>query len=77
MARPAFLMEVLQTLARGGLVRFTWADGTVELIDSNLQSRPVDSRTYQALIRRPDLNRTQRGSVENKNLIIEWRQEKK
>lgn len=71
---PAQLADVKRTLAEGGFVRFTWGVGTVELIDSRSHSRRLDRRTYQAITKRSDLQRTTTGSVESKDLIVEWRQ---
>jgi hypothetical protein len=71
MANLAKLADVSAVLATGGFVRFTWRTGTAELRDSSGVVRPINGRTYQAPLKRKDLNRTEQGSTENANLIVD------
>jgi hypothetical protein len=59
-------------LDSGGFVRFTWSKCLSEVIDSNGVAYSFDGRSYQAFLKRPNLQRTETGSVETKDLIITW-----
>ena len=73
----AYLKDVYTILDAGGLVRMTWVNGKVELTaPSGKMSVIIDGRTYQGFLndkRQATLTRTETGSAEEKNLIIEWR----
>jgi hypothetical protein len=75
MAKSAKLQEIFDTLATGGILRFTWASGNVELIDPRGASKPVDGRSYhsfgcdghdKAYVLREE------GDTEKGNLVMEW-----
>jgi hypothetical protein len=71
----ATLAEANQILADGGIMRFVWGDKQpAHLVKASGDIRILDGRTYDSLRNREDLIRTETGSTENKNLVIEWRQ---
>jgi hypothetical protein len=72
MTKPAQLAEVNEALANGGFIRFTWKTGLRELVTA-AGVRPLDGRTYFAILTRTDLCKTQSGGVEDSDLVIEWR----
>jgi hypothetical protein len=74
--KGAFLAEANEILANGGVLRFTWGTGQHVLITESGDIRPLDGRAYQTLTRRADLTRTETGSTENKDLVIEWRKKR-
>jgi len=65
--------DVKAALEAGGFVRFTWLNCNRELVDVSGNSRPLDGRTYQAILRWNDIQQTKIGSTEEKNLVIELR----
>jgi hypothetical protein len=72
----AQLAEVKRVLTNGGLVRFVWASGHTVLISADgKRLRALDGRTYQGFVKTvaPSLQETSAGSIEAKNLIIEWK----
>jgi hypothetical protein len=75
MSRPAKLADVIAVLNAGGFVRFTWSTGVTELIDLSGNSRVLDGRTYHAVLARADIRQTKTGSTEERNLVIELRQD--
>jgi hypothetical protein len=79
-ARPikvAHLGEVKRILAHGGSVRFTYKTSLAILIaaDGHLCAQ-LDKRTYDAFLRSfsHQLSRTESGSTENHDLVVEWRE---
>jgi hypothetical protein len=73
----AKLADVGRVLAEGGIVRFQWVTCWTVLISADSGSyTPLDGRTYQGFLKvvAPKLERTETGSTETKNLVIEWRQ---
>jgi hypothetical protein len=74
----ARLAEMKRVLANGGLVRFIWASGHTVLISANgKRLTSLDGRTYQGFLKTvaPALQETSTGSIETKDLIIEWKQD--
>jgi hypothetical protein len=72
----AQLAEVRRVLANGGLVRFIWASGHTVLISANgKRLTTLDGRTYQGFLKTvaPALQENPTGSIENQDLIIEWK----
>lgn len=72
----ARLSAVRRHLSNGGVVRFTHNTCQPILIFAEGKSfQPIDGRSYQAFQSTADskYTRTQTGSVETHNLIIEWR----
>jgi hypothetical protein len=71
--KGAFLAEADEILANGGVLRFTWGTGQRVLITASGNIRPVDGLAYQPLTNRADLTRTETGSTDAKDLVIEWK----
>jgi len=74
--RIAFLKDVREILQAGGWVRFTHATCVSELFaPSGKMSVSIDGRTYQGFLQTLAKNctQTETGSLEKKNLVIEWR----
>ena len=72
----AQLAEVRRVLANGGLVRFVWASAHTVLISANgKRLATLDGRTYDGFLKTiaPSLQETSTGSIENQDLIIEWK----
>jgi hypothetical protein len=69
------MADVKRIVAHGGLVRFTYKTALAILVsvDGQLLSQ-LDRRTYDAFLRSiaPRLPRTESGSVDNGDLVIEW-----
>jgi hypothetical protein len=72
---PVLLRDVQRVLSEGGFIRYIWRTGRRELIAANGSSLRIDGRTYQSLLKKhtAGLIRTETGSTENKDLVIEWR----
>lgn len=72
----ARMKQVRRVLNEGGHVKFVWKTGAITVIsaDGALFST-MDGRTYQGLLKTlaPKLERTEIGSTETKDLVIEWR----
>lgn len=74
----AQLAEVRHVLANGGLVRFVWASGHTILISADgKRLGTLDGRTYHGFLKTvaPNLQETSKGSIDAKNLIIEWKRD--
>jgi hypothetical protein len=72
----ARMKQVRRILDEGGLVRFNWRVGWTRVFSANgLYVTTLYGRTYSAFLRTlaPKLERTETGSVETKDLVIEWR----
>ena len=69
----AQLSDVGRALAEGGFVRHIWSTGVRTLVWANGSEWPIDGRTYRALIRNPRLRKTETGSSDAGNLVMEWR----
>ncbi len=72
----AHLKEVRRVLAEGGIVRFHWSTCSPILIHPNGESfTPIDGRSYHAFQETADqkYTRTETGSTETKDLVIEWK----
>jgi hypothetical protein len=68
--------QARRILEEGGYVRFNFRVGWTRVFTANgLYFTALDGRTYSAFLRTlaPKLERTETGSVETKDLIIEWR----
>ena len=75
LSHGATLAEANQILADGGFIRFVWAEHLpAYLVKADGELRILDGRTYDSLRNHKDLIRTETGSTEDKNLVIEWRQ---
>jgi hypothetical protein len=67
--------DVKRIVDHGGLVRFHYRTAMATLVSVDGQSlSQLDRRTYNACLRSiaPQLSRTQSGSVETADLVIEW-----
>jgi hypothetical protein len=75
MARTARLKDVREALANGGYVRYVWGVCGPVIVSANGESMPMDGRTYQGFLTSlaPTLVRTETGSTDTRDLIIEWR----
>jgi hypothetical protein len=74
-SRGAKLAEAKEILAQGGVLRFIWASSSPAfLVKASGELRILDGRAYDALVNHADLVRTENGSTETKDLVIEWRQ---
>lgn len=73
--RHARLGEIKQTVEKGGFVQFRHLDCTVFLVDASGNRRLVDGRSYGGFQRTyaKTLRRIEIGSIEDHNLVIEWR----
>lgn len=60
-------------LAEGGFVRFVWKTCQARIVRPDGEALRIDPRTYRAIPARTDLVRSQQGSSEAGDLIIEWR----
>jgi hypothetical protein len=72
----ARMKQVRRILDEGGLVRFNWRVGWTRVFSANgLYVTTLDGRTYSAFLRTlaPKLERSETGSVETKDLVVEWR----
>jgi hypothetical protein len=72
----AQLAEVRSVLADGGLVRFVWASArTVFRSADGIRLATLDGRTYDGFLKTvaPGLQETSTGSIEDENMIIEWK----
>jgi hypothetical protein len=73
----ARLHDIRRELEHGGFVRFVWGNYGGELLfhADGEYFTAIDGRSYQAFLRDADkrYNRTERGSTEQSNLVIEWR----
>lgn len=72
----AQLVEVRRILSNGGLVPFVWASGHTVLISATgKRLATLDARTYAGFLKTvaPSLQETSTGSIEDENLIIEWK----
>jgi hypothetical protein len=71
------MADVRRIVAHGGLVRFTYKTDLAILVSVDGQSlSQIDRRTYDAFVRStaPHLLRTESGSMETNDLVIEWKQ---
>jgi len=74
--RLAHLKDVRRVLQEGGIVRFHWANCRTILIKADGKSfTPIDGRSYKGFLKTADkrYTRTQAGSTDTKDLVIEWR----
>ena len=72
------MKQVMRVLNEGGYVRFEWRTSSTILISADQQLfTTIDGRTYQGFLRTLalQLERTETGSVETKDLVIEWRKQ--
>src|SRR6267142_3816647 len=72
----AHMKQVRRVLDEGGHVRFEWLTCLAILVSVDRKlSTTIDGRTYQAFLKTlpPQLERTDTGSTETKDLVIEWR----
>jgi hypothetical protein len=70
----AKLAEAKQILMDGGIMRFVWGSNQpAHLAKASGELRILDGRTYESLRKREDLIRTETGSTETRDLIIEWK----
>lgn len=73
--RHARLAEIKATVENGGYVEFRHLDSSVFLVDADGKRKLVDGRSYDGFQRTyaKSLKRTEVGSIEDHNLVIEWR----
>jgi len=74
----AYLAEIHHVLAEGGLVRFHWGNGQHILVNANGKSfTPIDGRSYQGFLKTANkrYTRTETGSTDTKDLVVEWRKQ--
>lgn len=72
----AQMKQVRRVLNEGGHVRLNWRNGSTVLVSADRKSSTaIDGRTYQGFLKTlaPKLERTETGSMETKDLVIEWR----
>jgi hypothetical protein len=75
--KVARMTDAKRIVAHGGLVRFTYKTGMAILVSADGGIRyQLDRRTYDAFLRviAPELSRTESGSTETNDLVIEWKQ---
>jgi hypothetical protein len=75
--KVARMADVKRIVAHGGLVRFTHKTALAILVSSDGQIRyQLDRRTYDAFLRviARQLSRTESGSAETGDLVIDWKQ---
>ena len=67
--------DIRRVLSEGGVVRFIWHKCRAELVTPNGAELRIDGRTYQGFLKRLalQLDRTETGSAETRDLVIEWR----
>jgi hypothetical protein len=72
--RLAMMKQVRRVLDEGGKIIFDWKSCQTGLISADGNSFMMDGRTYQGFLKRlaPKLQRTETGSTETKDLVIEW-----
>lgn len=71
----AILSDILQALNEGGCVQFHHTDCHASVVYGNGRRKSIDGRSYQGFLQTmaSHMQRTEIGSVETRNLIIEWR----
>lgn len=71
----ATLPDIFQALNEGGCVQFRHLDGHAFVVYRNGQRKSIDGRSYHGFLQTmaSHLQRTEIGSLETHNLIIEWR----
>ncbi len=70
-----YLSDIDTAIENGGWLRFEWSTCTVTLFGPLGDAMPVDGRSYQAFTEPKHADKFKRrefGSVETKDLIIEW-----
>jgi len=74
--RLARIKDIRKHLATDGYVKFVWVNNQAILIHArHVTFCPIDGRSYQAFLLTADqkYNRTETGSTETNDLVIEWR----
>jgi len=71
----ARLDDIKTEVKNGGLVRLRWGHGPAVLICADGLVLPIDGRSYQGFLRAfaNTLQRSETGSTEAEDLVIEWR----
>ncbi len=71
----ATMKQVRGVLNEGGKVVFDWKQGWTRLVSADGNFTTIDGRTYQGFLKTlaPKLERTETGSTDTKDLVIEWR----
>jgi hypothetical protein len=69
------LADIDECLDTGGVLRFVWASCLTTLVYPSGETKTLDGRSYKGFLatRADSMRRTESGSTENKDLIIEWR----
>lgn len=69
------LADVFKALNEGGCVRFKHLTCDAYVVSADGQARLLDGRSYQGFLQSmaKSLKRTETGSYDTRNLIIEWR----
>jgi len=72
----ARMRQVHRVLSEGGYVQFDWKTCRTIVISADGELfTTMDGRTYQGFLKTlaPKLNRSETGSTDTKDLVIEWR----
>ena len=71
----ATMKQVRRVLDEYGKVVFDWKQGWTRLVSADGNFTTMDGRTYQGFLKTvaPQLERTETGSAEGKDLVIELR----
>ena len=69
------LADIFQALNEGGCVRFKHLSCDPYVVFKDGSSKLLDGRSYQGFLQTmaKTLNRTETGSLDTHNLVIEWR----
>ncbi len=73
-AETARLPDIRRVVEEGGYVRFVWASNSPKLVSADKETL-IDLRSYHGFLKTlaPKLQRTETGSSETKDLVIEWK----
>jgi len=71
----AKLTDIKAEVKKGGLVRMFWGHAPTVLVCADGRVLPIDGRSYQGFLRAfaNTLQRSETGSTEAEDLVIEWR----
>lgn len=69
------LNDIIRELNGGGKLRYIWVIGEHDLVLADGTVKPVDGRSYHAFVcdgHAANYQRSETGSIDFKDLIIEW-----
>jgi hypothetical protein len=72
----AQMKQVQRVVNDGGYVKFDWKTGRIVVVSADGELfTTLDGRTYQGFLKTlaPRLQRSETGSTDTKDLVIEWR----